>query len=264
MYRVIASDLDGTLLNPSHRVSETTKKTIHELLAQGKKFIIATGRHHIDVRAIKDSIGADIYLITSNGARVHNAQDELVYSQNIETKIAQQLSELGLPQGVQANIFRDDEWFINEESQDLLDFSQDSTFRYEVAELAKIDKHGIAKFFFCGPHELLLSIEKKIKTQFSKSVNTSFSLPMCLEVMDISVNKASALQAVLKLKGFTFAETIAFGDGMNDIEMLQAVDKGLIMGNASAMLTSALPNFEVIGSSGEDGVAQYIQDNILT
>ena len=264
MYRVIASDLDGTLLNPSHRVSTITKNTIHELLAQGKKFIIATGRHHIDVKAIKDSIGADIYLITSNGARVHNAQGELVYSQNIATDIAQQLSELPLPVGVQANIFRDDDWFINEESQELLDFSQDSTFSYEIAELAQLDKHGIAKFFFCGPHEQLVTIEKQIKAQFSDAVNTSFSLPKCLEVMDIKVNKASALAEVLKLKGFTLAETIAFGDGMNDVEMLQAVDKGLIMGNASGMLKSALPDFEVIGSSSVDGVAHYIKDNILT
>ena len=263
MYRVIASDLDGTLLNPDHRVSEVTKQTIHALLAKGKKFIIATGRHHIDVKAIKEAIGADIYLITSNGARVHNAQGELVFSQNVAPEIAQQLSELVLPTGVQANIFRDDDWFINEESQELLDFSQDSTFSYEVADLSRLDKHGVAKFFFCGPHEQLVTIERQIKAQFADAVNTSFSLPKCLEVMDISVNKASALTEVLKLKGFTLADTIAFGDGMNDVEMLQAVDKGLIMGNAANMLKTALPEHEVIASSADDGVARYIKANIL-
>lgn len=263
MYRVIASDLDGTLLNPAHRVSEVTKQTIHALLAKDKKFIIATGRHHIDVKAIKEAIGADIYLITSNGARVHNAQGDLVFSQNIAPEIAQQLSELTLPTGVQANIFRDDDWFINEESQELLEFSQDSTFSYEIADLPQLDKHGIAKFFFCGPHEQLVTIEKQIKAQFADAVNISFSLPKCLEVMDISVNKASALTEVLKLKGFTLADTIAFGDGMNDVEMLQAVDKGLIMGNASNMLKTALPEHEVIESSADDGVARYIKANIL-
>jgi len=81
--------------------------------------------------------------------------------------------------------------------------------------------------------------------------------------MDIKVNKAEALTEVLKIKGFTMAETIAFGDGMNDVEMLQAVDKGLIMGNASVMLKAALPDFEMIGHSAEDGVAHYIEKNIL-
>ena len=108
-----------------------------------------------------------------------------------------------------------------------------------------------------------MTLAAQINEQYSTKLNVSFSLPECLEVMDIKVNKAEALTEVLKIKGFTMAETIAFGDGMNDLEMLQAVDKGLIMGNASTMLKAALPNFELIGHSAEDGVAHYIEKNIL-
>ncbi|MGC3836829.1 Cof-type HAD-IIB family hydrolase [Moritella viscosa] len=258
MYKVIVSDLDGTLLTPAHIVSEQTKITIHKLLKQGKKFIIATGRHNVDVEAIRKTIDAEIYLITSNGARVHNDKGELIYSKNVPTDIAQIIAEIDLP-----DIYRDDEWFVNKPNPEILNFSQDSTFSYQVVDLSKLEKTGIAKFFFCGPHEDLVTLAAQINEQYSTKLNVSFSLPECLEVMDIKVNKAEALTEVLKIKGFTMAETIAFGDGMNDLEMLQAVDKGLIMGNASTMLKAALPNFELIGHSAEDGVAHYIEKNIL-
>jgi len=263
MYKVIVSDLDGTLLTPAHIVSEQTKITINKLLKQGKKFIIATGRHNVDVEAIRKTIDAEIYLITSNGARVHNNKGELIYSQNVPTDIAQIIAEIDLPDTIQANIYRDDEWFVNKPNPEILNFSQDSTFSYQVVDLSRLEKAGIAKFFFCGPHEDLVTLAAQINEQYSAQLNVSFSLPECLEVMDIKVNKAEALTEVLKIKGFTMADTIAFGDGMNDLEMLQAVDKGLVMENASSMLKAALPDFEMIGSSAEDGVAHYIEKNIL-
>jgi len=263
MYKVIVSDLDGTLLTPEHVVSEQTKVTIHKLLKQGKKFIIATGRHNVDVDAIRKTIDAEIYLITSNGARVHNNKGELIYSKNVPVGIAQMIAEIPLPSTIQTNIYRDDEWFVDKPNPAILNFSQDSSFGYQVADLVTLEKTGIAKFFFCGPHADLVILAAEINAQYSTQLNVSFSLPDCLEVMDINVNKAIALTEVLKIKGFTMAETVAFGDGMNDIEMLQAVAKGLVMGNASTMLKSALPDFEMIGSSAADGVAHYIEKNIL-
>ncbi len=263
MYKVIVSDLDGTLLTPAHIVSEQTKVTIHKLLKQGKKFIIATGRHNVDVEAIRKTIDAEIYLITSNGARVHNNKGELIYSKNVPVDIAQKMAEITLPETIQTNIYRDDEWFVDKPNPEILNFSQDSTFSYQVTDLVTLDKAGIAKFFFCGPHQDLVRLAAEINAQYSTQLNVSFSLPECLEVMDINVNKAQALTEVLKVKGFSMADTMAFGDGMNDIEMLQAVDKGLLMGNASSMLKAALPDFEMIGDSAADGVALYLEKNVL-
>jgi len=263
MYKVIVSDLDGTLLTPAHIVSEQTKITIHKLLKQGKKFIIATGRHNVDVEAIRKTIDAEIYLITSNGARVHNNKGELIYSKNVPEDIAQLITEIDLPETIQTNIYRDNEWFVDKPNPEILNFSQDSTFSYQVVDLVTLAKAGIAKFFFCGPHEDLVTLAAQINAQYSNQLNVSFSLPECLEVMDINVNKAQALAEVLRVKGFSMAETVAFGDGMNDVEMLQAVDKGLVMGNASTMLRAELPDFEMIGDSAEDGVAHYIEKYIL-
>ena len=71
MYQVIATDLDGTLLNADHQVDPFTVATVRKLEAQGLKFIIATGRHYRDVAGIRDVLGIRPYLVTSNGARIH-------------------------------------------------------------------------------------------------------------------------------------------------------------------------------------------------
>ena len=74
MYPVVVSDLDGTLLNKQHQLSPRTKEVITQLSERGVKFVFATGRHFLDVEQIRAQLGIDMYLITSNGAMVHNTR----------------------------------------------------------------------------------------------------------------------------------------------------------------------------------------------
>ena len=69
--------------------SPRTRDTLHRLVEQGIKFVVATGRHHVDVRSIRDTLGLDIYLITSNGAVVHDKQDQLIFNQALPDSVAE-------------------------------------------------------------------------------------------------------------------------------------------------------------------------------
>ncbi|WP_268602326.1 HAD-IIB family hydrolase, partial [Escherichia coli] len=91
MYHVVASDLDGTLLSPDHTLSPYAKETLKLLTQRGVHFVFATGRHHIDVAQIRDSLEISAFMITSNGARVHNTAGELIFSHNLDGDIARDL-----------------------------------------------------------------------------------------------------------------------------------------------------------------------------
>ena len=78
MYKAVISDLDGTLLNNQHQISEFTKNTLKTLVDQGIKFVVATGRHIVDVQGIRQTMGFECDLITSNGALVSAADDSLL------------------------------------------------------------------------------------------------------------------------------------------------------------------------------------------
>jgi hydroxymethylpyrimidine pyrophosphatase-like HAD family hydrolase len=118
-------------------------------------------------------------------------------------------------------------------------------------------KH-IYKIFYLGAYDHLILLEDHINNIFRDRVNVTFSQTNCLEVTSGSVSKGNALDTVLSSLGATLSDCIAFGDGMNDLDMLSKVGKGCIMANGHSRLKELLPNLEIIGSHDEDAVAHYL------
>ena len=88
MYRIIATDLDGTLLSKDHKITEYTKNIIKFLSNHGIYFVLASGRHYIDVMRIRDILEIDAFMITSNGSEVYNLDGTLIFKNNLYPDIA--------------------------------------------------------------------------------------------------------------------------------------------------------------------------------
>lgn len=266
-FHIVASDLDGTLLSPNHQLSDYTKQTLHQLHQQGYTFIFATGRHHVDVAGIREQAGIPAYMITSNGARVHDQHDQLMYSCNVPANLVQAIIDVVKhdPQ-VRVHLYRNDEWLISQEDEQLRNFHNDSGFSYAMFDVNNTPTDGIAKVFcthLAQNHEHLVAYEEQLNAQFGQQLNVSFSTPWCLEAMAAEVSKGHALQAVAQSLGLTLENCLAFGDGMNDVEMLSMAGRGLVMGTSHERVKQALPHNEVIGSSADDAVAHYLADHLL-
>jgi len=261
MYHIVASDLDGTLLSPDHTLSPYTRETLQLLTRKGIHFVFATGRHYIDVAQMRDSLGIDAFMITSNGARVHNTAGELVFSHNLDEDIARELFAMHHSHpDIYTNIYRDEEWFLSRHRPEEADFFRESDFNYQIYHPGELATDGISKLFFTSNKpELLLPLEQALITRWGDRVNVSFSFPTCLEVMAGGVSKGHALDAVSRSLGYSLKECIAFGDGMNDKEMLSMAGKGCIMANAHQRLKDALPELEVIGSNAEQAVPDTLR-----
>ncbi|CAH0532286.1 Pyridoxal phosphate phosphatase YigL [Vibrio stylophorae] len=267
MYKIIASDLDGTLLNQDRIIAPFTKSVLSELVAAGKIFVFATGRHYVDVANFRRELGLPAYMITSNGARVHGPDDEVVKQHDL---LPQQVEPVvAIADGddnIHIHIYTDQGWLISEDDPELRHFHDDSGFYYEVFDRHNLPTESVCKIFFISKdrsHEALLDLEKRLLATFGDDLAICFSTPNCLEVNAKGVSKGSALAEVAARHGCTLADCIAFGDGMNDEVMLASTGKGLIMADAHDRLKAALPNHEVIGSNKEEGVAQYLQAHFL-
>lgn len=263
--KIVASDLDGTLLAPDHQLSELSKQTLKKLHDNGYAFIFATGRHHIDVASIREQVGIPAYMITSNGARVHDTNDKLVYSKNVDSQYVQAIIDLVKQnRDILINLYQDDQWLLDREDESLRVFHKDSDFNYAVFDVNNAPNTGIAKIFLIhSDHELLTTYETMINKQYGDKLSVAFSTPECLEVMGTSVSKGFALDSVAQSLGYSLQECIAFGDGMNDVEMLSMVSKGLVMETAHEKVKHALPNNTVIGSHANDAVAEYLKLHLL-
>ncbi|WP_125723743.1 Cof-type HAD-IIB family hydrolase [Flavobacterium ustbae] len=262
--KVVVSDLDGTLLNPQHRISDYTKSIFQELHNQGYLIVIATGRHHLDAMAIIDKLEIPVYLVSSNGARIHSPNKEELFAFNLNSDIVKAALNVEIDPEITVVLFKENTWQTNKWNEKLNSFQEELKYRPELVDYKVLDDFAAIKIFFsCPDHEKLVKLKDEILANSSEHLHHAFSLPTCLEFMDKSIDKAVSIERALEKEGFTLKEAVAFGDGYNDVQMLSAAGKGLIMGNAPASLKEELSDLEVIKTNAEDGVARYIATRIL-
>jgi Cof subfamily protein (haloacid dehalogenase superfamily) len=259
--KVIISDLDGTLLNSDHSISDYTKSVFQELHNQNYLIIVATGRHHLDAMSIIENLQFPVYLVTSNGARIHSPQKELLYSFDIKGDAVKSVLSLDINPEITTVLFKESVWQTSKTNKKLNAFQKDLTYPPEVVDFSDLDDYSAIKMFFThDDHDLLVELKNRILQDHSNVFSHAFSLPICLEFMDKSVDKSVAIAKILELEGFSFEESISFGDGFNDEKMLDTAGIGIIMGNAPENLKNKLPHLEVISTNNEDGVARYLTE----
>ena len=133
-----------------------------------------------------------------------------------------------------------------------------SGFRYQLIDLRRIPAHAVTKICFCGDHDDLCRLRIQLNDALGDRAHLTFSAVDCLEVLPVGCNKGSALAVLSDHLGLTMQECMAFGDAMNDREMLGSVGRGLIMGNAMPQLKAELPHLPVIGHCGNEAVSHFL------
>lgn len=261
-FRAIVSDLDGTLLNTNHVIGDFTIDTLQKLAAKGIDVMLATGRNHVDLFPILQKVNIEhAVMITSNGARAQDLQGNLLVRNYLPESTAFEIMNLPFDrQRVCVNTYQGDDWFINVDVPQLRKYHQDSGFMYEVVDFAQHHGRDTEKVFFIGrePQDLV-ELELHLRAVYGDCTSITYSTPVCLEVMNQNVSKASALERVLASRDYDMQHCLAFGDGMNDVQLLSQVGKGCVMGNADPRLKAACPHLEVIGLNAQESVANYLR-----
>ncbi|RNE97787.1 haloacid dehalogenase-like hydrolase [Trypanosoma rangeli] len=268
-FRAVITDLDGTLFNENHEVSQYTAETLKLLRDKGIPVVFATGRPHPDVLHTIDSCGLEGgYLITSNGARVFDPERHVIASHDVDPDVVAELVTIKLDDEDEdaeeplftVNLYQHEEWVTNHGLERMLAAYPKSGFRYKEDDLTKRPLDGVHAVFYVGKEEVLLRLEKILEKRFEGRVEHNLSLHFILDAVRPGVNKGRALCEVAQLMGLSENDFIAFGDGMNDRKMLQQAGKGCLVANAHPRLKEALPQLEVIGTNREDGVAKKLRE----
>lgn len=264
-YKMIVSDLDGTLLNSKNEISFENKRILKFLIKKGIKFVIATGRHHIDAQFFAKELENDFYLITNNGAKILYKSKE-IFRSIIPKKLLQKLVELNIDETVSKNLFTEHKWYSNKEIEIFNTHNTNSRFSLEIVDLENFKEEEVLKFFFLSEiPEKIKEIEKLLflDSELRKGLNFSTSDSFCLEVTAKNINKGEGIKKILELEGINLNDVIAFGDGLNDKEMLEMVGKGIIMENGNTILKEQFSMNNITKSCDEDGVAYYLKKIFL-
>ena len=258
-------DMDGTLLNDEHELSPRTISALQELRARGNTLVIATGRHYQDIRAYLQQLGGGIAAITCNGATVHSAAGELIYRELLPLAINETLLPLGEAAGVHLNMYTDSAWLVNAPCESMLDAHAESQFFYRQVSMQELQTTPALKILFYGEHAKLQQLKAQIIATLPHPlpIHLTFSDDYYLEAMPHNVSKGHSLKWLLEKLSLPLANTMAFGDGFNDVEMFRAVAHPVVMSNASEKLQLLFSTALRAQPNDDDGVAQFLYEHIL-
>lgn len=259
MYALAAFDMDGTLLTPDHLLQPETLDTLQRIREKGVQCVFATGRHAVEMQWILSTVKQDGYLISCNGTYIHDRQGNLLYSATLPMQIVEEVIHKDWKTNAKMHLFREKDWLTNQEDPEVLVSHQFSGFKYEIVSFSSLPMDGISKICFHGEYNDLLELEIQLKALLENRADLCFSSSTFLEVLPLGCNKGSALSALCEMLAIPLSRCMAFGDAMNDKEMLELVGKGCVMGNALERLKQALPHLEVIGTCSEQGVSRFLQ-----
>ncbi|XTZ37451.1 HMP-PP phosphatase [Salmonella enterica] len=258
MARLAAFDMDGTLLMPDHRLGDQTLATLRRLHERDVTLAFATGRHALEMRSILDMLALDAFLITGNGTRIHTQDGELLYRQDLNPEVAEMVLHSKWDTHATVHAFNDAGWMTEKARPEMLEAFRYSGFRYQLTELKRLPAHEITKICFVGDHDDLCRLRIQLQEEFGSRAHICFSAMDCLEVLPLGCNKGAALAVLSDTLGLSLQDCMAFGDAMNDREMLESVGRGMIMGNAMPQLLAALPHLPVIGHCRNQAVSHFL------
>jgi hypothetical protein len=250
-------DLDGTLLNSQHQLSATTIAALLHLRANNARLLLATGRHMTDVRGYVQQLGGGIAAISCNGANIHDENGELIYRQALSADYNVPLLQFGLEHQVHCSFFTDHDWWVSADNADLAAAQPDGP-GYQILDALQLPALSALKVMFYGEHQLLLALQQRIAQQWPQQLHLTFSDPHYLEVMPALCSKGQALQFLQQQRQFCLRRAIAFGDGMNDAELLALVGFPVLMHNASHSLQQLFPQAARAPHHDQDGVAKFL------
>lgn len=261
-YRLLAVDIDGTLLNSEGVLTKATKDAIHLAVDKGIIFVICTGRPIQGVSSLNDEIGRDLPFITYNGSMVVKGKSkEILYERSLPLVEARKVFELGKELDTTMIIWSNNNLYVNREDEKAKEYSGLTNTPYTVIKDIDDVPHNITKILWYDDHEKLLEYQKEFEGNLGENINYHLSRPYFLEFVDAKATKAIAIEKLCETYHFNISQAIAIGDGYNDLSMIQAAGLGVAMANAPDDI-KAVAKY-ITTSCDEDGVAKVIHKFIL-
>ncbi|MDE0297350.1 MAG: Cof-type HAD-IIB family hydrolase [Candidatus Poribacteria bacterium] len=271
-YKIIALDIDGTLLNSCGRVSDRTYKTIHRAAEEGAIILVVTGRRFFTAKQRMLQLDLpDMFLAVHNGAILKQFSGEVLYHRLLSRDMAQQVVEVAKEMGLSPVVFAgtdDEATVLVEDYWDKLDswergyLQENRRFLREVDNLSTDLPDDVIEVICVVPttdlHKLAANFEERLNRQVKPIVVTTTDWQHAfIGLTSPDVSKREPLRFLAAKEKIDRGEIIAIGDNYNDLEMLQFAGVGVVMENAVPALKQM--GFHVTASNNEDGVAQALQ-----
>ncbi|SMC28857.1 hypothetical protein SAMN02745134_03688 [Clostridium acidisoli DSM 12555] len=266
MYKLIALDMDGTLLKTDKTISQETFNAIQSAKKKGIKVVLATGR---PVKGIKkyltelNLLSDDDYAVAFNGAVVQTTKSEKIIAENLlSVDDIKTLYDLSKELKVNIHALTNDECITPKISKYSLLEAKMNSIPIKEIDFDNVNKDTtIVKIMFIDEEDILDNAIKKIPKEFYDKYTVVKSSPYFLEFLNKKVNKGVGVKLLAEELGIDMKDIICVGDHENDIDMVEYAGLGVAMENGIDKLKK-VANF-VTKSNDNDGVAYVINKFML-
>ena len=264
MIRLIATDLDDTLLNAQGDVSPRTLKALQAAMARGCGIVLSSGRMPEAMLPLANKIGVNAPMLLYNGALAydHN-RDETLFADRLPYATALSIVDLCERNGWYIQAYPGRGYFCPEILEGTRRYA--ASIRVEptpvhrpIGQWMRENPSDMQKLLLIDTPEGADRIQAVLREAFPTGASFIKSRPMYVEVAPEGVNKGSSLLKLAQRLGVAREEVMAFGDGQNDVNMIAAAGTGVCMANGCPQALAAAGR--VAPRNTEDGVAQVIEE----
>lgn len=262
-YKMIASDLDGTLLDDESILSERTKNAVLMAMDAGALFVMATGRAMSGVEHINALFDRDLPFITLNGAVIIMGKSrKILVNKYLDFALAKDVFNTGVGFDVAVVVWTSRRlWVSREDKATRMYNGRAGKEMMIISDFDELEEEGIFKVLWIDTPENIRRYHHEMKERYNGRLNCYPSQPMFLEFVSPDSDKSTAMEEIGKIYGIDKSEMIAIGDGYNDVSMLEYAGLGVAMDNAPDDV-KAVCGYVTL-SNNNDGVAAVIEKFIL-
>jgi len=249
-YRLAIFDMDDTLLGPDRAISRENVDALRHLLSLGVEVVIASGRHHSNIVEFEGTLGFKGWVISAGGAVVRHAEtQELLFEASLPQEIGLELFHRGQAQNVsiigyhRTGIFCDapGEW---------ISFYAKRTHQVPIADISALIDTGLQKLIWTTAPERIKGFTPQLQREYRGRVYVVNTEHEMIDFLNTEANKARATQALAAKLGLGPEQVIAFGDGNNDVPLLEWAGMSVAMAHGRESARKAAKKVSPPGPPG--------------
>ncbi len=263
MYKILALDIDGTLLNSKKEITPEVLNSIESLQKKDIPIVIASGRPAQGISHVASELSLEKkggYILSFNGGKIIDCKTkEVIYSKTIQKEYYQEIYEYALNLKEASLITYKGDDIITEKPENKYVDVESNVVKMPVVKVDKLLEEIdflVDKFLLVGEPEYMMSHVKAMSEHFKGRLNVFQSEPFFIEVVPLGVDKAASLEKLLEKLGLKKEELVACGDGRNDVTMIDFAGLGVAMENACDEVKEVADY--ITSSCDENGVKKVI------